>query len=122
MPLDRRSVSMASRMFRSSTGASLSSASAPAMAAASALCAPRALSQRTLLPRLLVSDGQTAVIGGLTVTQVSQNKSGIPVLVDLPVLGKLFGTTNKSEEKRDLLILITPHVLDQGERVQARSE
>ena len=72
--------------------------------------------------RLLVADGQTAVIGGLTVTQVSQNKSGIPVLVDLPVLGKLFGTTNKSEEKRDLLILITPHVLDQGERVQARPE
>lgn len=66
--------------------------------------------------RLLVNDGETAVIGGLTVTQVSQNKSGIPVLVDLPVIGKLFGTTNKSEIKRDLLILITPHVLDDGER------
>jgi len=72
--------------------------------------------------RLLVSDGQTAVIGGLTVTQVSQNKSGIPVLVDLPMIGKLFGTTNKSEEKRDLLILITPHVIDDGERVRPRTE
>ena len=68
--------------------------------------------------RLLVGDGETAVIGGLTVTQVSQNKSGIPVLVDLPLVGKLFGTTNKSEEKRDLLILITPHVIDEGERVR----
>lgn len=64
--------------------------------------------------RLLVNDGETAVIGGLTVTQVSQSKSGIPLLVDLPVVGKLFGTTNKSEVKRDLLILITPHVLDDG--------
>jgi type IV pilus assembly protein PilQ len=67
--------------------------------------------------RLLVNDGETAVIGGLTVTQVTQSKSGIPVLVDLPLVGKLFGVTQKSEEKRDLLILITPHVLDDGENV-----
>ncbi|MEO7104692.1 MAG: AMIN domain-containing protein [Gemmatimonadaceae bacterium] len=64
--------------------------------------------------RLLVNDGETAVIGGLTVTQVTQSKSGIPILVDLPLVGKLFGVTQKSEEKRDLLILITPHVLDDG--------
>jgi type IV pilus assembly protein PilQ len=64
--------------------------------------------------RLLVNDGETAVIGGLTVTQVSQSKSGIPILVNLPWIGKLFGTTNKSEEKRDLLILITPHIVDDG--------
>ena len=70
--------------------------------------------------RLLVADGETAVIGGLTVTQVSQNKSGIPILVDLPGIGRLFGTTTKQEEKRDLLILITPHVIDQGERVGAQ--
>ena len=67
--------------------------------------------------RLLVNDGETAVIGGLTVTQVTQSKSGIPILVDLPLVGKLFGITSKSEEKRDLLILITPHVIDDGERV-----
>ena len=67
--------------------------------------------------RLLVNDGETAVIGGLTVTQVTQSKSGIPILVDLPLVGKLFGVTSKSEEKRDLLILITPHVIDDGERV-----
>ena len=62
--------------------------------------------------RLLVQDGETAVIGGLTVTQVTQDKTGIPLLVDLPVIGRLFGTTNRSEEKRDLLILITPHIVD----------
>ncbi len=67
--------------------------------------------------RLLVADGETAVIGGLTVTNVTQTKSGIPILVDLPLVGKLFGVTGRSEEKRDLLILITPHVIDDGERV-----
>ena len=70
--------------------------------------------------RLLVNDGETAVIGGLTVTQVTQSKSGIPVLVDLPLIGNLFGVTQKSEEKRDLLILITPHVLDDGSGTDSR--
>lgn len=72
--------------------------------------------------RLLVADGETAVIGGLTVTSVTQTKTGIPVLVDLPLVGRLFGVTGKSEEKRDLLILITPHVIDAGERVGGRNQ
>ena len=66
--------------------------------------------------QLLVGDGQTAVIGGLTVTQVTSSKSGIPLLVDLPIIGRLFGTTRTSEQKRDLLILVTPHIIDEGER------
>jgi type IV pilus assembly protein PilQ len=62
--------------------------------------------------QLLVNDGETAVIGGLTVTSVTVTKSGIPFLVDLPILGKIFGFTSQSEQRRDLLILITPHIID----------
>src|SRR5436853_125124 len=62
--------------------------------------------------QILVSDGETAVIGGLTVTSVTVSKSGIPFLVDLPLLGKLFGFTTEQEERRDLLILVTPHIID----------
>ena len=62
--------------------------------------------------QILVSDGETAVIGGLTVTEVTVSKTGIPLLVDLPILGKLFGFTNEQENRRDLLILITPHIID----------
>ncbi|PYO63291.1 MAG: hypothetical protein DMD28_02670 [Gemmatimonadetes bacterium] len=62
--------------------------------------------------QILVSDGETAVIGGLTVTEVTVSKTGIPFLVDLPILGKLFGFTNQQETRRDLLILITPHIVD----------
>ncbi len=61
---------------------------------------------------ILVDDGETAVIGGLTVTQVSVSKSGIPFLVDLPILGRIFGFTTRREERRDLLILVTPHIVD----------
>jgi type IV pilus assembly protein PilQ len=64
--------------------------------------------------QLLVGDGETAVIGGLTVTQTSQSKSGIPLLVDLPIIGRLFGQTRTADEKRDLLILVTPHIIDDG--------
>jgi type IV pilus assembly protein PilQ len=62
--------------------------------------------------QILVADGETAVIGGLTVTEVTVSKSGIPFLVDLPILGKLFGFTHQEENRRDLLILITPHIID----------
>lgn len=64
---------------------------------------------------LLVADGETAVMGGLTQTSVRITKSGIPLLVDLPLIGRLFGVTNRQETKRDLLILITPHIVDEGD-------
>lgn len=71
--------------------------------------------------QLLVGDGETAVIGGLTVTQVTSSKSGIPLLVDLPLIGRLFGVTRTSEQKRDLLILVTPHIIDDGDRTLSRA-
>jgi type IV pilus assembly protein PilQ len=71
--------------------------------------------------QLLVGDGETAVIGGLTVTQTTQSKSGIPLLVDLPIIGRLFGETRTSDEKRDLLILVTPHIIDDGAPIPGAS-
>ena len=62
---------------------------------------------------ILVNDGETAVIGGLTVTQVTVAKTGIPFLVDLPILGRIFGFTSRREVRRDLLILVTPHIVDE---------
>lgn len=69
--------------------------------------------------QILVNDGETAVIGGLTRTTVTRSKSGIPYLIDLPFIGKLFGTSLTSERKQDLLILITPHIIDEGESADA---
>jgi type IV pilus assembly protein PilQ len=60
---------------------------------------------------VLVADGETVVIGGLTVTRVNETRSGIPFLMDLPLLGGLFRTTNREESKQDLLILVTPHIV-----------
>jgi type IV pilus assembly protein PilQ len=60
----------------------------------------------------LVNDGETAVIGGLTVSELSQTRAGIPFLMDIPYLGALFRTTRSREQKRDLLIMVTPHIVD----------
>lgn len=69
--------------------------------------------------QILVNDGETAVIGGLTVTQLTVSKSGIPFLVDLPIIGGLFGFTLRQEQRRDLLILVTPHVIDDATSMTA---
>jgi type IV pilus assembly protein PilQ len=64
--------------------------------------------------QVLVADGEAAVIGGLTVTETTRFRSGIPVLMNLPFIGRLFSQNTKNETKRDLLILVTPHILDEG--------
>lgn len=69
--------------------------------------------------QILVNDGETAVIGGLTVTQVTVAKSGIPFLVDLPLIGRIFGFSSRREQRRDLLILVTPHIIDDATETSA---
>lgn len=64
--------------------------------------------------QVLVADGEAAVIGGLTVTETTRFRSGIPVLMNLPLVGRMFSQNSRSETKRDLLILVTPHILDEG--------
>jgi type IV pilus assembly protein PilQ len=71
--------------------------------------------------QLLVNDGETAVIGGLTQTTVTKQRSGIPFLSDLPLIGGLFSQTSNEEDKQDLLILVTPHILPDGEVVRTSS-
>jgi type IV pilus assembly protein PilQ len=64
--------------------------------------------------QLLVADGETAVIGGLTVTTVQRTRNGIPLLSSLPLIGGLFSFSSNSENRKDLLILVTPRIVDDG--------
>jgi type IV pilus assembly protein PilQ len=61
--------------------------------------------------RVLVDDGETVVIAGLTVTEKNEVRSGIPLLMDLPVIGRLFRITRDTSIQRDLLILVTPTIV-----------
>ncbi|HXE57154.1 MAG TPA: secretin N-terminal domain-containing protein [Gemmatimonadales bacterium] len=67
--------------------------------------------------QILVEDGETAVIGGLTVTDVTKSRSGIPMLMNLPLIGKLFAYSKVNERRRDLIILVTPRIIDDGQEL-----
>ncbi|MFW5904958.1 MAG: type II secretion system protein GspD, partial [bacterium] len=60
--------------------------------------------------QVLVEDGETVVIGGLTVTEVEERSVGIPILHRLPVIGRLFGQTSETRTQQDLIILVTPQI------------
>ena len=59
---------------------------------------------------ILLDDGETAVISGLTTKDFRSTLSGIPILMDLPLVGALFRNTYVTEEKEDLLIMVTPYI------------
>ena len=61
--------------------------------------------------RVMVNDGETAVIGGLIRSNESSTKRGIPVLMDVPLLGNLFRSNSTTKQKRELLIFVTPKIL-----------
>lgn len=67
---------------------------------------------------LILFDGQTTVIGGLTKESTSESESGIPGLKNIPLLGYLFKGEGKSKKMEDVLIFITPHILKEREQVQ----
>ena len=70
--------------------------------------------RRDVRTQVIVRDGETMALGGLTQTQVTKIRSGIPFLSELPLIGRLFSQSETREDKQDLLILLTPHILDEG--------
>jgi len=62
---------------------------------------------------VIVANGQTAVIGGLTTEDEVESEVGVPILKDIPLLGMLFKFSNKRTESRDLVIFVTPTIVDE---------
>ncbi|MBN2372852.1 hypothetical protein JXL19_03570 [bacterium] len=71
-----------------------------------------AVNKRTANSKVVVKDSQTIIIGGLIQNKVDKSKSGIPFLSDIPLIGRLFGSNRDTVQKTELLIFITPHVID----------
>jgi general secretion pathway protein D len=70
---------------------------------------------------VVTPDGQTVVIGGLISNDKSTSESKIPLLGDIPVLGNLFKFTNKANQKDELLMFITPHIVQMPSQLTAMS-
>ncbi|MGE4344094.1 MAG: type IV pilus secretin PilQ [Geoalkalibacter sp.] len=62
--------------------------------------------------KVLVSDGDTTVIGGIFVEDDSETESGVPLLMNIPFLGRFFKSTNVEKRRSELLIFITPRILE----------
>lgn len=67
---------------------------------------------RNLDTMMMVGDGQTAVIGGLLQNRVTEADAGVPILMDVPWIGRLFRQDSESSQKRVLLLFLTPRRLD----------
>ena len=61
--------------------------------------------------RVMVDDGQTAVIGGLIRNNEGEVKSGVPFLMDIPLIGYLFSRVSKVDQQRELVIFVTPNLI-----------
>jgi len=70
------------------------------------------LRARTVTTSAIVWDGQTVVLGGLISEDVKKQKDKIPVLGDLPLLGRLFRSEASLTQKKNLLIFVTPTIVD----------
>jgi general secretion pathway protein D len=67
--------------------------------------------KKTAKTTVSVLEGQTIVIGGLIEDTKKRNKSGVPLLSKIPILGALFGVHDLQNKKRELVLLMTPHII-----------
>ncbi|MCH2190821.1 MAG: type II secretion system secretin GspD [Gammaproteobacteria bacterium] len=73
------------------------------------------IQQRKLSSTIAVENGQTVVLGGLIQERSSTNEAGIPVLKNIPAVGKLFSSTGEGSTRTELVALLTPRVLERDE-------
>ena len=73
-----------------------------------------AIDTREVTTQVLVNDGQTVVLGGILTTQSSNVVNQVPFLGSIPILGNFFKNTNRTNNKDELLIFVTPKIIRQG--------
>ncbi|WP_448097935.1 type II secretion system secretin GspD [Luteibacter yeojuensis] len=76
------------------------------------------IQQREVATQVAVQSGQTVLLGGLIKEDDSTTDTGIPGLNRIPVFGRLFGSTNRGRNRTELIVLITPRVISNGEEAK----
>jgi general secretion pathway protein D len=80
------------------------------------------ISQRLVSSTVAVQSGETVALGGLITDDRERSRSGVPILSSIPVLGVLFSTRSRTLERTELLVLLTPSVIDSPERARTVTE
>ncbi|RPJ37475.1 MAG: type II and III secretion system protein [Planctomycetaceae bacterium] len=73
-----------------------------------------------LKTNVLVKDGETVVIGGLFRDKVVASKAQVPVLGNLPILGVLFRGTKDTVSREEVVVMLTPHIIDDPAQTDAK--
>jgi len=82
----------------------------------------RAFLERSIMSRVSVRSDESIVLGGLIRENATNTEAGIPLLYKLPVLGPLFGTTDKEDRRTELLVIITPRAIYNEEDLRKVSD
>ena len=77
---------------------------------------------RTLSAEVAVHDRETIILGGFIRNSQTKSKSGVPILMDIPLLGYLFRSTGDAKERKELIVLMRPTVLRTPELAAAQVE
>jgi general secretion pathway protein D len=80
------------------------------------------ISQRRVVTSVIVQDGETVALGGLILDNQTNDRQGIPVLSDIPIVGNLFRTTTKNTGRTELLVLLTPRIVRNAEGARSMTE
>jgi general secretion pathway protein D len=86
----------------------------------SAVFAPN-INKRSANTVVVTPDGQPVVIGGLIANEKASNDSKVPIFGDIPILGQFFRYSAKSNQKSELLIFLTPHIVQMPSQLAALS-
>jgi len=77
------------------------------------------IQERKITSSVAVQDSQTVALGGLITNSKNNSTGGLPFLSSIPVIGGLFGDTQRNSTRTELMVLITPHVVDNVEKANA---
>jgi len=76
------------------------------------------VNQRQANTTVSVKDGDTIILGGIIRTQVSSTVKKVPLLGDIPILGELFKSTDKTKQKTELLVFLTPRIVKDADQAR----
>jgi len=88
---------------------------APSVSTSASAASPT-IRNRSLQTSLTLSDGQSIVMGGLVSNTQTDGNTGVPGLSKIPILGHLFKSTRKVTEKRELVVIIVPYIVEDDDQ------
>ena len=78
--------------------------------------------QRKITTKVVVQNGETITLGGMISDKKLRGTSGVPIVQDIPVLGALFSTKTRNEDRTELLVLLTPRVINDSREARALTD